>query len=48
MFLWHKASEAGVAVISVNEAYTTKTVSRTGELLGDIGGAAVVVGRDGE
>ena len=48
MFLRHKAHEAGVAVISVNEAYTTRTVSWTGELLEDIGGSSVIVGRDGE
>ena len=48
MFLRHKASEAGAAVISVNEAYTTKTVSWTGEVLEDVGGASVIVGGDGE
>jgi len=48
MFLRHKAAEFGVTVLSVNEAYTTKTVSWTGELLDDVGGASVVVGRDGE
>ena len=45
MFLRH---EAGVAVISVKEAYTTKTASWTGEVLEDIGGATVIVGGDGE
>ena len=48
MFLRHKAAEYGVTVLSVNEAYTTKTVSWTGELLENVGGASVVVGRDGE
>ena len=48
MFLRHKAAEFGVTVLSVNEAYTTKTVSWTGELLENVGGASVVVGRDGE
>ena len=48
MFLRHKAAEFGVTVLSVNEAYTTKTVSWTGELLENIGGASVIVGRDGE
>ena len=48
MFLRHKAQEAGVAAISVNEAYTTKTVSWTGEVLENIGGASVIVGSDGE
>lgn len=48
VFLRHKAAEFGVTVLSVNEAYTTKTVSWTGEVLADVGGASVVVGRDGE
>jgi len=48
MFLRHKAAEFGVTVLSVNEAYTTKTVSWTGELLENVGGASVIVGRDGE
>ena len=48
MFLRHKAAEYGVAVISVSEAYTPKTVSWTGELLEDVGGASVITGGDGE
>jgi len=48
MFLRHKAAEFGVTILSVNEAYTTKTVSWTGELLEDVGGASIIVGRDGE
>ena len=48
MFLRHKALEAGVVILSVSEAYTTKTVSWTGEVLEDVGGASVVVGQDGE
>ena len=48
MFLSHKADEAGKAVISVSEAFTTKTVSWTEELLKDVGGASVIVGGDGE
>ena len=48
MFLRHKAAEAGVAVVSVNEAYTTKTVSWTGEVFSKLGGATVIVGGDGE
>ena len=48
MFLRHKAREAGVVVLSVSEAYTTKTVSWTGEVLEDVGGASVVVGGDGK
>lgn len=48
LFLRHKAHEAGVAVVSVNESYTTRTVSWTGELLEDVGGSSVIVGQDGE
>ena len=48
MFLRHKAQEVGVAVISVNEAYTSKTVSWTGEVLKNLGGSSVVVGQDGD
>ena len=48
MFLRHKASDAGVAVLGVNEAYTIETVSWTGELLDDVGGATVITGGDGE
>ena len=48
MFLRHKALETGVAVLGVNEAYTTKTVSWTGEVLEDVGGSSVIVGGDGE
>ena len=35
-------------MLSVNEAYTSKTVSWTGELLEGLGGASVVVAQDGE
>ena len=48
VFLRHKAAEHGVTVLSVNEAYTTKTVSWTGELLENVGGASVIAGSDGE
>ena len=48
MFLRHKAVVHGVAVLSVNEAYTTTTVSWTGELPDDVGSTSVIVGRDGE
>ena len=48
MFLRHKAREIGAIVLSVNEAYTSKTVSWTGELLEGLGGASVVVAQDGE
>ena len=48
MFLQHKAAEFDVTILSVNEAYTTKTVSWTGEVLEDVGGASVIAGSDGE
>ena len=35
-------------MLSVNEAYTSKTVSWTGEMLENLGGASVVVAQDGE
>ena len=48
MFLRYKADEAGVVVLPVNEAYTAQTVSWTGEVPETVGGATVIVGRDGE
>ena len=48
LFIRHKADEAGAIVLDVNEAYTTKTVSWTGEVLENLGGASVVVAQDGE
>ena len=48
IFIRHKADEVGAIVLDVNEAYTTKTVSWTGELLEGLGGASVVVEHDGE
>ena len=48
LFIRHKAAEAGVTVLDVSEAYTTKTVSWTGEVLENLGGASVVVGQDGD
>ena len=41
-------AEAGATVLDVNEAYTTQTVSWTGEVLEGLGGVSVVVDRDGE
>ena len=35
-------------MLDVSEAYTTKTVSWTGEMLEGLGGASVVVAQDGE
>ena len=48
LFIKNKAAETGVILLDVNEAYTTKTVSWTGELLENLGGASVVVSQDGE
>ena len=47
-FLKEKAAEFGVVVLAVNEAYTSKTVSWTGEIIEKLGGASVVVAADGE
>ena len=48
LFIRNKAAETGAIVLDVNEAYTTKTVSWTGEVLEGLGGASVVVAQDGE
>ena len=48
LFLRNKAAEVGATVLDVSEAYTTKTVSWTGEMLEGLGGASVVVAQDGE
>ena len=48
LFLRGKAVEAGTIVLDVNEAYTTKTVSWTGEVLENLGGTSMVVEHDGE
>lgn len=45
-FLKHKAFEAGKVVIDVNEAYTSKTCSWSGEIV-NIGGVKVIKGSDG-
>ena len=37
-----KAKEVGAIVIDVNEAYTSKTVSWTGHLVKNLGGAKVI------
>ncbi len=47
MFLKQKALEYGVAVIDANEAYTSKTVSWTGELTENLGGAKTISDADG-
>ena len=41
-FLKHKALEYGVRVIDVCEAYTSKTVSWTGEVIANLGGSKVI------
>ncbi len=41
-FLKHKAKETGAIVIDVNEAYTSKTVSWTGEIIKNLGGAKAI------
>ena len=48
LFIKGKALEAGATVLDVSEAYTTKTVSWTGEMLEGLSGASVVVAQDGE
>ena len=48
LFLRNKAAEVGATVLDVDEAYTSKTVSWTGEMLEGLGGASVVVAQDGE
>lgn len=46
-FLKHKAFENGKVVLDVNEAYTSKTVSWTGEIIPKLGGAKVIKSSDG-
>ena len=46
-FLKHKASENGRTVLIVNEAYTSKTVSWTGEVNHKLGGRKTVRSSDG-
>ena len=48
LFIRHKAAETGAVVLDVDEAYTSKTVSWTGEVLENLGSASVVVAQDGE
>ncbi|GGA41850.1 hypothetical protein CYANOKiyG1_60380 [Okeania sp. KiyG1] len=47
LFLKHKAAEYHKIVLDVSEAYTSKTVSWTGEMLNNLGGKKVVTGNDG-
>jgi len=46
-FLLHKAAEFGKQVVIVNEAYTSKTCSWSGEVIPNLGGRKVVTGSDG-
>ena len=47
MFLKQKALEYGVQVIDVCEAYTSKTVSWTGEVVANLGGSKVIKSSEG-
>lgn len=47
MFLKQKALEYGVQVIDVCEAYTSKTVSWTGEIVANLGGSKVIKSSEG-
>ena len=44
LFLKHKAAEYKKVIEYVSEAYTSKTVSWTGEILNNLGGKKVVTG----
>ena len=46
-FLIWKAWQTGKDVILVNEAYTSKTCSWSGEIIGNLGGRRIVAGADG-
>ena len=46
-FLLHKAREFGKQVFIVNEAYTSKTCSWSGEIIPNLGGRKRVTGSDG-
>ena len=47
VFLKQKAKEYGVQVIDVCEAYTSKTVSWTGEIVANLGGSKVIKSSEG-
>ena len=47
VFLKQKALEYGVQVVDVCEAYTSKTVSWTGELVSNLGGSKVIKSSEG-
>ena len=46
-FLKHKAFETGKKVLDVNEAYTSKTISWTGEIVHNLGGRKVIKDSNG-
>ena len=46
-FLKHKAFEAGKTVLDVNEAYTSKTISWTGEIIHNLGGRKTIKDNSG-
>ena len=48
VFLKQKALEYGVIVIDVCEAYTSKTVSWTGEVVANLGGSKVIKSSEGQ
>ena len=47
VFLKQKAQEYGVLVVDANEAYTSKTISWTGRIVENLGGAKVITDADG-
>ena len=47
VFLKQKAQEYGVLVVDANEAYTSKTLSWTGDIVENLGGAKVVTDEHG-
>ena len=47
MFLKHKAKEYGVTVVDADEAYTSKTLSWTGDIVENLGGAKVITDAEG-
>ena len=47
VFLKQKAKEYGIQVVDVCEAYTSKTVSWTGELITNLGGSKVIKSSEG-
>ena len=44
-FIKHKAQEYDKIVVDLNEAYTSKTVSWTGEIINNLGGSKIIKSR---